>query len=142
MQSLSRFGRRDLEEVIATCRDALADLPHDHCARYLACRQAEACALVGDKEGLLAVWRDRRGYFDGELKKSEYFKESQKHLIYDIPDIIEALQRDDRKAYRNLLWRLRLQRLWNQTSRSVLRIVARIILLLWAIAMAIGIFRP
>ena len=42
IQTLSRFRGRDLEELTATCRDALADLPHDHCARYLACMQAEA----------------------------------------------------------------------------------------------------
>jgi tetratricopeptide (TPR) repeat protein len=143
MQCLSCFRRRDLEERIATCRDALANLPHDHCARYLTCMQAEAYALLGDKEGLRAIWRDRRGYFSGELMKGEYFKASEKHLIYDIPDMIEALQSDDRKAYRKLLWRLHFRRLWNQNSRAVLRVVARIIILLWVIiAMAFGIFRP
>lgn len=44
---------------------------------------------------MLAVWRDRRGYFGGELKKSEYFKTNEKHLIYDLPKMVEALQHDD-----------------------------------------------
>jgi tetratricopeptide (TPR) repeat protein len=145
MQSLSRFRGRDLTEVIATCRDALADLPHDHCARYLACMQAEACALAGDKEGLLAVWSDRRGYFDSELKSGEYFKSSQKRLMHDIPQMIEALERDDRWAYRKLVWRLRLQRLWNQDRRRTVvrawRIVARVIVVLWAIGMIVSVLR-
>jgi len=85
---------------------------------YLTCMQAEASALVDDKEGLLAVWRDRRGYFGGELKKSEYFNASEKHLIYNIPEMVEALQRHDAKAYRKLLWRIRFQRLWNPSSRA------------------------
>ena len=141
VQCLSRFRRRELEEVIATCRDSLADLPHDHCAHYLACMQAEALALVGDKEGLLVVWQDRRAYFDGGLKMGEYFRAGQTHLLYDIPDMIRALQSEDRKAYRKLLWRLRFQRLWNQNRRTVLRFTAGIIILLLAIAMAVGVFR-
>lgn len=143
MQSLSRFRRRDLEEIIATCRDALTDLAHDHCARYLACMQAEACALAGDEKGLIAVWQERLAYFRTELKKNEYFKASEKHLIYDIPDMGEALERNDRKAYRKLLWRVRSQRLrslWNRNGRKVLRIVLRIIFALFAIAMIEGLF--
>jgi tetratricopeptide (TPR) repeat protein len=144
MQSLSRFRKSNLNEVIATCRDALANLTHDHCARYLTCMQAEACALVGDKEGLLAVWCDRRGYFGGELKKSEYFNASEKHLIHDIPEMVEALQRDDAKVYRKLLRRLRFQRLWNPSSRKefwkIVRLVLLILILVWFIGMATGIF--
>jgi len=33
-----------LRHVRSTCRDALAGLPHDHCARFLVHAQAEACA--------------------------------------------------------------------------------------------------
>jgi hypothetical protein len=108
--------------------------------------QAEACALVGDKEGVLAVWRDRRGYFGGELRKSEYFNSSEKHLIYDISEMVEALQRDDTKAFRKLLRRLRFQRLWNPSSRKqfwkIVRLLLRILILVWFIGMAAGIFRP
>jgi tetratricopeptide (TPR) repeat protein len=146
VQSLSRFRKSNLEEVVATCRDALANLTHDHCARYLTCMQAEACALLGDKEGLLAVWRDRRGYFGGELNKSEYFYASEKHLIYDIPDMVEALRRDDAKAYRKLLRKLRFQRLWNPSNRKefwkIVRLILRILIVVWFIGMAVGIFRP
>jgi hypothetical protein len=138
MQCLSRFRRRDLEEVSATCRDALADLPHDHCAHYLPCLQAEACALSGDRNDVPAVWRDRRGYLDGELRKGDYVRTQENHLIRDIPEMIEDRQRDDHRAYWKLLWRFRRQRVWNRNSRAVFRIVARIILMLqWIIGMAL-----
>lgn len=144
MHSLSRFRRRDLEEVVVTCRDALADLPHDHCARYLTCMQAEACVLIGDRQGLLAVWRDRRGYFGGALKKTEYFKTAEKHLIYDIPDLVEALEREDEKSYRKMVRTLRFQRLRNLPKdlkgRRILRILLRVLVTLWMIAMMEGLF--
>ena len=139
MLCLSRFRRGHLEEVIATCRDALADLPHDHCARYLACMQAEACALMGNQEGLLAVWGDRRGYFDGEVKNGEYFKPSQKHLLSDLPEMARALERNDHKAYRKLVWRLRL-RLWNENARAALGTIARIIVVLVVMGLVAALF--
>ena len=139
MLCLSRFRRGHLEEVIATCRDALADLPHDHCARYLACMQAEACALMGNQEGLLAVWGDRRGYFDGEVKNGEYFKPSQKHLLSDLPEMARALERNDHKAYRKLVWRLRL-RLWNENARAALGTIARIIVVLAVMGLVAALF--
>jgi hypothetical protein len=142
MQCLSRLRRGDLEEVIATCRDGLADLPHDHCARYLACMQAEACALLGKKDDLLAVWRDRRGYFDGEPKDGEYFKSSQKHLLSDLSEMVRALERNDRETYRKLLWRLRRLRLWNENSRAALRRIAtRIIIGFWVIGLIAALFQ-
>jgi tetratricopeptide (TPR) repeat protein len=136
---LSRLRRPDLEEMSSTCRDALASLSHDHCARYLTCLQAEAHALLGDKDGLLAMWRDRRGYFDGELKKSEYFKTSERHLVHDIPDMVEALQSGDSKAYRRLLWRLRFQRV-KRSRAELMKLLARIVILIWIIFMAVGVF--
>ena len=136
---LPRFRKRDLEEVIVTCRDALASLPHDHSARYLACMQAEACALAGDKQGLLEVWKDRQGYFDGYLKDGEFFKSNQKHLLTDLPALVEALGRDDKRVYGKILRRIRLQRFWNRETgiswHGALRIVARIFLTFWLIAM-------
>ncbi|HEX5283886.1 MAG TPA: tetratricopeptide repeat protein [Bryocella sp.] len=138
--SFPRTRKHYLEELASTCRDALADLPHDHCARYLACLQAEACALAGDKEGLLAVWRDRRAYFDGELKKGEYFKTQEKHLLSDLPELAEAVERNDRKTYRRIRWRLRYKRLWTQNRRKGLGIIARIVWVLVMIGISMGIF--
>jgi len=139
LQILSHSNGEDLEEIVATCRDALANLPHDHCARYLACLQAEACALLGRNDDLIAVWDDRRGYFDEDtLNEHEYFNPSEEHLVYDIPDIIKALQSGDHRAHRKLLWRLRFKRL--NEFRWILRILARILILAWVIFMAVGIF--
>jgi tetratricopeptide (TPR) repeat protein len=128
MRSLSRFRQRDLEEVIATCRDALADLPHDHCARYLVCLEAEACALAGDKDGLLAVWNDRREYFKGELKKNEYFNAPEKYLMREIPDLVEALEQKSRGSYSRGVWHLRYRRVWKAKGRQFWRILLRIII--------------
>jgi len=145
LQCLSRFRKRGLEEVIATCKDALADLPHDHCSRYLACMQAEACALSGDKSGLLDVWQLRRGYFGGDLKPDEYFRANHKYLLYDIPDLVEALQHENQRSYRKRLRTLRFRRLWNEESRKrlgrVLRIALQLITALWFFGMAEGFFR-
>ncbi|HSQ79124.1 MAG TPA: tetratricopeptide repeat protein, partial [Candidatus Bathyarchaeia archaeon] len=45
--TLSRRRPDELRERYESARDALAGLPHDHCAKYLAHIQAEACALLG-----------------------------------------------------------------------------------------------
>lgn len=143
--SIPRTRRHHLEEVVATCRDALTDLPHDHCARYLTFMQAEACALLNDEEGLLAVWRDRRAYFDGALDKGEYFKTEEKYLLTDLPDLIKALERDDHTAYRKIRRGLRYHRLWDSVRRENLgkgaRIAARIIWILLMLGIAGGILR-
>lgn len=122
-------------EVIATCRDALAQLPHDHSARYLAVMQAEACALMGDKKALLETWSERRGYFGGELKPGEYFSTEHKYLLYDIPDLVEVLQHNQPKRYRKILWQLWFRRLWNRnnmrTVRKVLLWLLRIAIIVW-----------
>jgi cellulose synthase operon protein C len=128
MRSLSRFRHRDLREVMATCRDALANLPHDHCARYLVCLQAEACALADDKDGLLAVWNDRREYFKGELNKNEYFNAPEKYLMREIPDLVQALEQKDRGAYGRGVWHLRYRRVWKPKGRQFWRILLRIII--------------
>ena len=144
LQCLSRLSKRNLEEVIRTCNDALAELPHDHCARYLAHRQAEACALAGEESGLVKLWNDWRGYFGDDLKPGEYFRTAYKHLLYEIPDMVDALQRNDRKSYRKILWRVRFHRYWNEESRPRARKIVRIVLLLvltWIIGMMVGVFR-
>ena len=144
LQCLSRLSKRNLEEVIRTCNDALAELPHDHCARYLAHMQAEACALAGEESGLVKLWNDWRGYFGDDLKPGEYFRTAYKHLLYEIPDMVDALQRNDRKSYRKILWRVRFHRYWNEESRPRARKIVRIVLLLvltWIIGMMVGVFR-
>lgn len=138
LQCLSRFRKHDLDEVIVTCKDALTDLPHDHCARYLAVMQAEAYALIRDENGLLALWNDRRRYFDRDLQPGEYFKTDYKYLLTDIPELAEALQRNDQKSYRKTLRRIRFQRFWNQKRRKNALKLARILLQLLILLLFIG----
>jgi hypothetical protein len=133
VQSLSRFRRQDLKEVLATCNEALADLPHDHCARYLSYMQAEACALLNDKQGLLSVWKDSSAYFDGDPGKDEYFKSDEKYLIYEIPRVVESLQHDDRSAYRQRRWRICLRRLWSPRNKTVSRRIVKALFILFGI---------
>jgi tetratricopeptide (TPR) repeat protein len=106
---LSRFRRSHLEELRTTCRDALSALPHDHCANYLAHVLAEACALLGDKQGFLEVWSAHATYFGTELKKHEYFQPRRRYLLADIPLMARYLQQNEAWPYRKMLWKLR----WN-----------------------------
>jgi hypothetical protein len=65
-------------------------------------------------------------------------------LLYEIPDMVDALQRNDRKSYRKILWRVRFHRYWNEESRPRARKIVRIVLLLvltWIIGMMVGVFR-
>jgi hypothetical protein len=135
MLALPRFRERDLQEVISTCRDALNDLAHDHCASYLAHMQAEACALAGDKQGLREVWEARRGYFGAAPKTGEYFRKRDEHLRHNIPDLLKALQQDNRKAYRKLVWKMRLKRL-RPTKDRARRIILRVLAILGALGLA------
>ncbi len=41
-----------VQNVAAACGDALAGLTHDHCAKFLAHKQAEVLALLGDTRAL------------------------------------------------------------------------------------------
>ena len=54
--TLSCFRHEQLRERYNSARDALAGLPHDHCAKYLAHVQAEACALLGNRNDFLERW--------------------------------------------------------------------------------------
>jgi hypothetical protein len=114
---------------------------HDHCAAYLAHLQAEAHALINDQQGLRDVWQDRRGYFGSVLKKGEYFRKQDEQLRHQIPDLVEALQRDDQKAYRKLVWKMRLHRLRPVNASRVLRVFLRILAVLWLLAMISIAFR-
>jgi predicted Zn-dependent protease len=101
-------NRSDLERVATTCRDALTMLPHDHCARFLAHKQAEAYALLGDEKSFLNTWNSYRHYFGSDPTKGEFFKNM--HLLADVPAMAHTLQQGDTLAYRKLLRELRWRR--------------------------------
>jgi len=108
---LSRFRKEELHEVVASCRDALNALHYDHSARYLAHMQAEACALLGDREALLSIYEQQANYFDGS-ETQEYFRAEDKHLLGDIPMLVRFLHKGQYWLYRKKLWAMRLKRLW------------------------------
>src|SRR6202007_17711 len=81
VNSLPGMRGKHLGEIRSSCRDALAGLPHDHCAKYLVHREAEACALLGDEKGLLGVWEQHRNYFDGKLEDAEGFGVRRRVLL-------------------------------------------------------------
>jgi tetratricopeptide (TPR) repeat protein len=112
---LSALRPKQLREMLSSCRDALAGLPHDHCAKFLAHLQAEACALIGDRKALAETWNDYRSYFDGKLEKGEWFHSRRKHLLADVPIIARALRDNDLPLYRRMLWSLR----WKQFTVEV-----------------------
>ena len=103
-----KSNRQALDTVAKTCRDALAKLPHDHCARFLAHKQAEAYALLGDERSFLNTWNTYRHYFGGDPAKEEFFKDM--HLLADIPAMAHTLQQGDAAGYRRLLRELRWRR--------------------------------
>ena len=116
----SSLSPKHLEAVRSACAQALGELHHDHCARYLAHVQAEACALLGDTEGFLETWNEHRGYFDGECGENEWFHDRRTHLLTDIPKIVGFLEQNERWAYRKSLWRLRWENAWRAPSSSLL----------------------
>jgi len=77
---------------------------------------------------------------DGELKDGEYFKTQEKHLLSDLPELAEVLERNDRKTWRRIRWRLRRRRLWTQKRRKGLGIIARVAWILVVLGMSMGIF--
>jgi len=102
----SSLSHPQLEELANTCTDALAGLPHDHCAKYLVYRLAEANALLGRRDELRQLWERYRNYFDGKIDQNEYFRLKDRFLVDQIPAIVYALRdgrgRDYRKAIRSL----------------------------------------
>lgn len=107
---LSSLRPEHLREMLSSCRDALAGLPHDHCAKFLAHLQAEACALLGDRKALLGTWTNHRNYFDGKLEKGEWFEARRKHLLADVPILARSLENNDLRMYRRILHSLRWKR--------------------------------
>jgi len=139
---ISRLSRERLDEVIATCRDALALLAHDHCARYLACMGAEALAMAGDREGLLVFWQKYARYFEGLPARGEFFPQSQRYLLYDLPVSVRLLQQNDGPGYRRTIWTMWLKRLWSQQIRVrgkwLFILLLRLAVPLWLLAAALS----
>ena len=118
VNSLTGMGSKQLEDLRSACRDALAGLPHDHCAKYLVHRQAEACALLGDEKGLMEIWEQYRNYFDGKLEKGEWFEARRRYLLADLLILARSLQENNRKMYRKMLRSLRWRRFAGQVRLS------------------------
>jgi len=138
----SRIRRDQLNEVIGTCRDALALLPHDHCARFMAYMEAEALVLAGDKHGLMTAWIKYSRFFEGMPDKSEFFPQGQRYLIHELPDAVQLHKDGKNLSYSMLLWKMRWQRLWGQqlrvNGRRIFVLLLRIAVLLWLIGMALA----
>lgn len=99
--------RKQLREIISSCHDALAGLAHDHCARYLAHVEAESCAILGDEKAFLLAYRSYKNYFDGKLVEPEWFEDSRRNLLADIPAMgrfLEEGQRAQFKKMRRRIW--------------------------------------
>jgi predicted Zn-dependent protease len=111
VNSLTGMRAKQLGEVRSACRDALAGLPHDHCAKYLVHRQAEACALLGDEKGLLETWKQYRNYFGGKLEKGEWFEARRRYLLADLLILARSLEENNRKMYKKMLRSLRWKRI-------------------------------
>jgi predicted Zn-dependent protease len=112
-----------LKEVRSSCRDALDGLPHDHCARYLAHRQAEACALLQDEAGFRQCMTQYREYFEGRIEKEEWFEQKRRYLFADLPALARCLEQNDLQKYRAGVRQLRWERIkltfssWRLRSR-------------------------
>jgi predicted Zn-dependent protease len=107
VNTFTGMRKKQLREVHSTCRDALVGLPHDHCAKYLVHRQAEACALLGDQQGFLETWKQYRNYFDGKLEKREWFETRRRYLQGDLVILGRSLEENNRKMYNKVLRSLR-----------------------------------
>jgi tetratricopeptide (TPR) repeat protein len=112
---LSSVWPSDLKEIVASSGDALLDLPHDHCARYMAHVKAEACALLGDRRGLRETWDQYRNYFDCKDDSNEWFEAQRRSLLTDIPMLVRFLEQNQAGLYRRTVWGLR----WWHISRSL-----------------------
>jgi hypothetical protein len=106
---------RDLRAIRSACAQALAELPHDHTARYLAHIEAEASALLEDTEGFFVSWNEHRAYFDGNLAEGEWFKASRRNLLEDVPRMAQLLEGNHRWNCKMMRWRLR----WGHVKRAL-----------------------
>jgi hypothetical protein len=139
---LSRLRRDDLKEVVITCRDALNGLPHDHCACYLAYMEVEACALLDDKNAMIAAWDKNTRYLNGIPEKGEFFPQAQRYLARRLPVAVRLAKQHDDSGFRKIRWELSLKRFWNQQIRirgkRLLILLLRIAILLWFAGMALA----
>jgi hypothetical protein len=106
-----RYTGKQLREVLATCRDGLAGLPPDHCAKYLAHVLAEVYAALGDVAGFRETWEHYRNYFTGSVDGSEYFEDRRRYLLDDIPQLTELLQQGKMTRFRMACWKLRMRQI-------------------------------
>jgi hypothetical protein len=118
---LSALSQSDLKEIVSSSGDALRDLPHDHCARYLAHVKAEACVLLGDTQGLLNTWTQYRSYFDCKETGNEWFQDSRRPLLTDIPMLVRFLEQKQHGLYRKTARRLR----WRHIVGSLVKMRTR-----------------
>ncbi len=95
-----RYGKSQWQEIRSICSDALAGLPHDHSARYLAHNLAEMCVLLKDPEGFRNVYTRYRSLFGSSLKTGEFFSLKQKYLLAEIPQITVLLAQQNMPAFR------------------------------------------
>jgi tetratricopeptide (TPR) repeat protein len=116
---LSAFWPTQLREIVASSGDALRELPHDYCARFLAHVRAEACILLGDKQGLRDTWSQYRSYFDCKENKQEWFESGRRHLLTDIPMTVRFLQQNETGLYRKMVWGLRWKHILRSPSNQV-----------------------
>lgn len=112
---LSALRKDDLREIVSSSGDALRNLPHDHCARFLAHTKAEAHVLLGDKSGLLDTWNGYRSYFDCNVKPNEWFQDLRRPLLTDIPMLVRYLEQHQLGQYRRTVWGLR----WRHISKAL-----------------------
>jgi hypothetical protein len=114
--SFSGFRARDFRQLQSSCRDALASLQHDHCAKYLVHVEAEACSLLGEKEAFLQVWKARGDYFTGKLNEGEWFEKKREHLLTTLPTMARLLETGDSHEYRRMVRTLRWKHLFSSSA--------------------------
>ncbi|MCU1332012.1 MAG: hypothetical protein JWM08_1004 [Candidatus Angelobacter sp.] len=113
--------RKQLREIISSCHDALAGLPHDHCARFLAHVESGSYALLGDEKAFLEAYRTYKNYFDGKLEQSEWFQDSHRHLLADIPAMGRFLEEGQRTQFKKMRRRLLWEKISSKFSRPKTR---------------------
>jgi len=135
VNSLTGMRKSQLEKVRDACRDALAGLPHDHCAKYLVHRLLEAYALLGDDKRTLQTWKEQRSYLDGKLAQGEWFSARRKYLLTEAIALGRSLEDNHQKIYRRVVrglrWRVFVEQLHFSGSGGGVRTTARWWWLIW-----------
>ncbi len=128
-------SKKQLRQMISACHDALTGLPHDHCARYLAHVEAESYARLGDEKGFLEAYLRYKNYFDGKIERSEWFQESRRNLLADIPAMGRFLEEGQRTQYkkmrRRIVWEELTSKFQGKTAGNVKIDFRWILWLLW-----------